>query len=94
MISIERMRVSTRLLFAGLAVVLGLTLVGAYTVTKIRSEALTAHSDRIKNLVEASTGIIGNSHARRRNFKPRRPCAVLGLAIMTIISSMTLTVGR
>ena len=60
MISIERMRVSTRLLFAGLAVVLGLTLVGAYTVTKIRSEALTAHSDRIKNLVEASTGIIGN----------------------------------
>ncbi len=60
MISIERMRVSTRLLFAGLAVVLGLTLVGAYTVTKIRSEALTAHSDRIKNLVEVSTGIIGN----------------------------------
>lgn len=60
LISIERMRVSTRLLFAGLAVVLGLTLVGAYTVTKIRSEALTAHSDRIKNLVEASTGIIGN----------------------------------
>ncbi len=54
------MRVSTRLLFAGLAVVLGLTLVGAYTVTKIRSEALTAHSDRIKNLVEVSTGIIGN----------------------------------
>ena len=60
MISFERMRVSTRLLVAGLVVFLGLALMAAYTLNQIRTDALAAHSDRIRDLVEVSRGIIGN----------------------------------
>ena len=60
MISFERMRVSTRLLVAGLVVFIGLALMAAYTLSQIRTDALAAHSDRIRNLVEVSRGIIGN----------------------------------
>ena len=60
MILFERMRVSTRLVIAGLAVFLGLALIAAYTLMQIRIEAVDAHSTRIKDLVESSKGIIGN----------------------------------
>ena len=60
MISFERMRVSTRLVFAGVAVFLGLAMIAGYTLVQIKSDALAAHSERIKDLVEASKGIIGN----------------------------------
>jgi len=60
MISFERMRVSTRLLVAGLVVFIGLALMAAYTLMQIRTDALGAHSDRIRDLVEVSRGIIGN----------------------------------
>ena len=60
MISFERMRVSTRLVIAGLAVFLGLALIASYTLMQIRAEAIDAHSTRIKDLVESSKGIIGN----------------------------------
>jgi len=60
MTSLERMRVSSRLIFAGLAVVLSLAMIAGYTLVQIKSDALAAHSERIKDLVEASKGIIGN----------------------------------
>ena len=60
MISFERMRVSTRLLVAGLVVFIGLALIAAYTLMQIRDDALAAHSDRIRDLVEVSRGIVAN----------------------------------
>ena len=60
MVSLERMRVSSRLVFAGLAVFLSLAMIAGYTLVHIKSDALAAHSERIKDLVEASKGIIGN----------------------------------
>ncbi|MEI7611779.1 MAG: methyl-accepting chemotaxis protein [Betaproteobacteria bacterium] len=58
--SFEQMRVSTRLVVAGVAVFLGLTILTAYSLVKMKQDALAAHSERIKDLVEASRGIIGN----------------------------------
>lgn len=60
MLSFDKMRVNTRLVFAGVAVVLGLTMIAGYTLVQIKNDALAAHSERIKDLVEASKGIIGN----------------------------------
>jgi methyl-accepting chemotaxis protein len=60
MISFKRMRVSARLVVAGVAVFIGLTLISGYTLVQIRRDALTAHSERIKHLVEVSKGVIGN----------------------------------
>ena len=60
MISFERMRVTTRLLVAGLVVLIGLALIAAYTLMQTRDDALAAHSDRIRNLVEVSRGIVAN----------------------------------
>ena len=60
MISFERMRVTTRLLVAGLVVFIGLALMAAYTLNQIRTDALAAHSDRIRDLVEVSRGIVGD----------------------------------
>ena len=60
MIAFEKMRVSTRLVAAGIAVFLGLTFLAGYTLMQIKRDALAAHSERIKDLVEASKGIIGN----------------------------------
>jgi len=60
MISFRQMRVTTRLAFAGVAVFLGLALIAAYTLMQIRSDALAAHSARLKDLVEVSQGIISN----------------------------------
>ena len=60
MISFERMRVTTRLLVAGLVVLIGLALIAAYTLMQIRDDALTAHSDRVRDLVEVSKGIVAN----------------------------------
>ena len=60
MVSFERMRVRTRLAFAGVVVFLGLAMIAGYTLFQIKADALVAHSERIKDLVEASKGIIGN----------------------------------
>jgi len=60
MIALERMRVSSRLIIAGIAVVVGLALITGYTVTQLRSDALVGHSERIKHLVEAARGLVGN----------------------------------
>jgi len=60
MVSFRRMRVSTRLAVAGVAVFLGLALIAGYTLMQIRSDALAAHNIRIKNLVEVSQGVVGN----------------------------------
>jgi methyl-accepting chemotaxis protein len=56
----ERMRVISRLVVTGFVVFVGLALIAGYTLVQIRSDALAAHSERIKNLVESSVGIIGN----------------------------------
>ena len=60
MISFERMRVTTRLLVAGLVVFIGLALIAGYTLMQIKADALAAHSDRIRDLVEVSRGIVAN----------------------------------
>ncbi len=60
MFSLEQMRVSTRLIVAGTAVFLGLALLTGYSLIQIKRDALSAHSERIKDLVESSRGIIGN----------------------------------
>jgi len=60
MITLEQMRVSTRLVVAGVAVFLGLTLITGYSLIQLKRDALAAHSERIKDLVESSRGIIGN----------------------------------
>ena len=60
MISFDRLRVSARLAVAGVAIVVGLAVIASYTLVQIKSDALIAHSERIKHLVEVSKGIIGN----------------------------------
>jgi methyl-accepting chemotaxis protein len=60
MIAFQKMRVSTRLIVAGAAVFLGLTFLTGYALVQMKRDALAAHSERIKDLVEASKGIIGN----------------------------------
>lgn len=60
MISFQKMRVRTRLAAAGVAVFAGLALISGYTLVQIKEEALAAHSERIKHLVEVASGIIGN----------------------------------
>ena len=60
MIQFGKMRVSTRLVVAGIAVFLGLGLIATYTLMQIKADALAAHSARIKDLVEVSKGVIGN----------------------------------
>lgn len=60
MISFERMQVRTRFFVAGLAVFLGLLLIAVYTLIQIRTEAIDAHSKRIKDLVESTNGVIAN----------------------------------
>ena len=49
MVSLERMRVSSRLVFAGLAVFLSLAMIAGYTLVHIKIDALAAHSERIKD---------------------------------------------
>ena len=60
MISFERMQVSTRLIMAGLIVVLGLLLIAGYSLMQIRTETIDAHSKRLKDLVESTQGVIAN----------------------------------
>lgn len=60
MISLKQMRVSSRLLVAGLAVLLGLVLIAVYTLIQIRGDILAGHNARLKDLVEVSAGIIKN----------------------------------
>jgi signal transduction histidine kinase len=72
MISLKRMRVSTRLVIVGLAVLLGLALVAGYTLEQIRTAAFDAHKARLKDLVEVSKGIIGNYQKLETNLKLTR----------------------
>lgn len=60
MISFKRMRVGARLVVIGIAVFVGLALIAGYTLVQIKTEALAAHSVRIKHLVEVSKGIVAN----------------------------------
>lgn len=60
MISFKQMRVSARLVVVGVAVLLGLALIAGYTLVQIKTEALAAHSERIKHLVESAKGMIAN----------------------------------
>jgi len=57
------MRVSARLTLAGFVVLLGLILVAALAGEQTRRDAMAAHRDRIRNLVEVATGIIGDYQA-------------------------------
>lgn len=58
MMSFEKMRVSARLMVAGVAVVLGLAALAVNTVMATRSQALEAHNARLKNLVETTVGVV------------------------------------
>ncbi len=60
MLSFAQMRVSTRLLVSGLVVLLGLVLIAGYTLFQIRADALAAHSERIKHIVEVAKGVVGD----------------------------------
>ena len=57
---LERMRVSARLVVAGIVVFLGLALFVAYAVTQVDAEAQAAHNARIKDMVDVARGVIGN----------------------------------
>jgi len=60
MIAFERMGVRARLTVAGVVVLIGLAVMAGYTLMQIRADAMNAHSERIKHLVEVSTGIIAD----------------------------------
>ena len=60
MISFERMGVRARLTVAGIVVLIGLVVMAGYTLMQIRTDAMNAHSERIKHLVEVSVGIIAD----------------------------------
>ena len=60
MISFERMGVRARLTVAGVVVLVGLVVMAAYTLMQIRTDAMNAHSERIKHLVEVTTGIVAD----------------------------------
>lgn len=60
MFDIGRMRVRTRLAIAGATVALGLAMIASYTLWQLKQDAMEAHSERIKNIVESSVGIIAN----------------------------------
>jgi methyl-accepting chemotaxis protein len=60
MLSFEKMRVSTRLIVAGTAVFVGLTLLAGYSLLQLKNDALAAHNQRIKDLVDTSRGVIEN----------------------------------
>ena len=60
MIAFERMGVRARLTVAGIVVLIGLVVMAGYTLMQIRTDAMNAHSERIKHLVEVSTGIIAD----------------------------------
>ena len=64
MISFKQMRVSARLVVVGVAVLLGLALIAGYTLVQIKTEALAAHSERIKHLVESAKGMVATSGDR------------------------------
>ena len=54
------MGVRARLTVAGIVVLIGLVVMAGYTLMQIRTDAMNAHSERIKHLVEVSTGIIAD----------------------------------
>ena len=58
MLSFEKMRVSARLLVAGIAVVAGLTVLAVNMMIETRTQALEAHNTRLKDLVETTTGVV------------------------------------
>jgi methyl-accepting chemotaxis protein len=56
---LKNLRVTVRLALAGCVLLLGLASIAGYTVVKIRSDAVAAHKERIKNIIEVSKGVIG-----------------------------------
>lgn len=56
----ENMRVGSRLLIAGIVVVLGLAGQAGYSLYRMKQAAIDAHSVRLKNLVESARGIVAN----------------------------------
>ena len=60
MIAFERMGVRARLTVAGIVVLIGLVVMAGYTLMQIRTDAMNAHSERIKHLVEVSIGIVAD----------------------------------
>lgn len=67
MIAFERMGVRARSV-AGIVVLIGLVVMAGYTLMQIRTDAMNAHSERIKHLVEVSTA----SSPTTRSWRPRR----------------------
>ena len=57
---LEKLSVKGRLGVAGVIVFLGLLFLSGYTLLQLRSEAIAAHSTRIKHVVEISQGIVAN----------------------------------
>ena len=58
MIAFEKMRVSARLMVAGVAVLAGLALLAVNTVIQTRNHALEAHNVRLKDLIESTIGVV------------------------------------
>ena len=58
MLTFQEMRIRTRLIIAGTAVLIGLASMAGYALIRFRHDALAAHSERIKDLVESAHGVI------------------------------------
>ena len=102
MISFERMGVRARLTVAGVVVLVGLVVMAAYTLMQIRTDAMNAHSERIKHLVEVTTGIVADYQKLEAEKKMTREeaqaaagkhCARHASTPTTTTSSMTSTVA-
>ena len=76
MVSFEKMRVSARLMVAGVAVVAGLTLLAVNMMVETRAKALEAHNTRIKDLVETATGVVRHYQAQEADKKLSRDDAL------------------
>ncbi|GAB2903284.1 methyl-accepting chemotaxis protein [Uliginosibacterium flavum] len=60
MISLEKLHVRTRLALVIAAALLGLLVLASFALIESRNAAMNGHQERIKHLVEAANGIIGN----------------------------------
>ncbi|HPT50616.1 MAG TPA: methyl-accepting chemotaxis protein [Accumulibacter sp.] len=60
MIKIEKMRIVTRLLLSASTVIFGLIFLATYSLLQVKRDALAAHSERIKDIVEVAQGIVAS----------------------------------
>jgi methyl-accepting chemotaxis protein len=58
MINLNQMKVSGRLALAGLVVLAGMLVIAGYTLFKIRDSAVSAHKERLKDIVQVSKGVV------------------------------------